>query len=458
MENKPEDYNEQINYGSEMTDLANSQNGEEVSSFLETSRNYNDYTTRQQGEGHDFFSLGEDLAKQDIYHTNFSEEQCPESGIPELIVDTDYRRGYNKLVSGLEKQCLRMRAAGSDPRWLKEVLHKSENKISESATRCELNDDEYDEVDEMLMMLMLDRQRSRMERLRITRLYRKQQEMLMNQEVMKQKQIYQTNMRSAWRHHPHEEEKQLNRRGAWRGGNMPSFNGSRDNRRFHGRSFSTPGENFGECRFNNTKLAPIKKVRHCRHFLKGQCVRGKTCGFIHDRSIFCTDSQKVFLGGVPQHFTPSSLRQKLMDLGFSVLNKPRVLPGFSPEVCLGSVNEAQMLIAQGSIMIDGVRIVVRPFKDQSLNGGIRHSVFLGGLANGTTAEMIKQELAKLDVEVVNHPIIKAGFSPQVTLKSAEETQKLVQLARVRINGVLVNVRPYANVRKHFASCGRKMMK
>jgi len=456
MENKPEDYKEQFNYGSEMADLTNSHNGDEVSSMLENSGNYKDYTPKENGDGQDFLELGEELSEQEIYQSNFSE-----TSMPDIIDETDYRREYNKLVSDLEKQCLRMRASGSDPRWLQEILNQSDRQIEDPARYQYNNDDEEDdEIDEMLMMLMLDRRRSRMERLRMTRLYRKQQEiLLMNQEVLKQRHTYPTNARSPWRHHPHEEEKQFNRRGTWRGRSPHAYNGNRDyNRRYRRRIPSTPGEDPGDRRFHNSQLEPIKKVRHCRHFLKGQCVRGKTCGFIHDRSIFCTDTQKVFLGGVPQHFTPTSLRQKLTDLGFTVLNKPRVLPGFSPEVCLGSVQEAQILISKGSIMIDGVRIVVRPFKDQSLNGGIRHSVFLGGLANGTTSEMIKQELAKLDVQVVNHPVIKAGFSPQVTLKSAEETQKLVQLAKVRINGVFVNVRPYANVRKHFATCGRKMMK
>jgi len=455
MENKPEDYKKQFNYGSEVADLTNSNNGDELSSILGKSENYNDYTSRENGEEQDFLELGEDLSEQEIYQGNLSE-----TSMPNIIDETDYRRGYNKLRSDLEKQCLRMRATGSDPRWIKEILNQSDRQVSQDPPRYMYKDDEYDEIDEMLMMLMLDRRRSRMERMRMTRLYRKQKEiLLLNQEALKQRHSYPNNARSAWRHRPHEEEKQFNRRGAWRVLNPQTFNRKRDNNRRYRRQIPfTPGEDHGNHRFHNSQLVPIKKVRHCRHFLKGQCVRGKTCGFIHDQSIFCTDAQKVFLGGVPQHFTPTSLRQKLTDLGYTVLNKPRVLPGFSPEVCLGSVQEAQILISKGTIMMDGARIVVRPFKDQSIHGGIRHSVFLGGLANGTTSEMIKQELAKLDVQVVNHPVIKAGFSPQVTLKSAEETQKLVQLAKVHINGVFVNVRPYANVRKHFATCGRKMMR
>merc|ERR1719285_956745 len=64
---------------------------------------------------------------------------------------------------------------------------------------------------------------------------------------------------------------------------------------------------------------PQQKSRHCRHFLKGRCERGNTCGFRHDISVFCTDMQKVFLGGLPQHMTSSLLRQKLSEQGYKVL-------------------------------------------------------------------------------------------------------------------------------------------
>lgn len=208
-----------------------------------------------------------------------------------------------------------------------------------------------------------------------------------------------------------------------------------------------------ECKLINKKLSNdicerkleipqfSKKLRHCRHFLKGHCNRGLACAFVHDRSIFCSDRQKVFLGGVPYYFSSRILQQKLSELGYTVLNKPRVLPGFSPEVCLGSDQEAQKLIETGSIIFDGFRVSVRPFKYQS-HGGKKRSVFLGGLAIGTTASMIKEELEKLDVNVVNHPVVKSGYSPQVMLRSYQEKQKLVELQKVSINGVIVNIRPY----------------
>lgn len=203
---------------------------------------------------------------------------------------------------------------------------------------------------------------------------------------------------------------------------------------------------------------PQQKSRHCRHFLKGHCERGDSCGFRHDHSVFCTDMQKVFLGGLPAHLTASLLRQKLAEQGYTVLNHPKILRWFSPQVCLGSVEEAQRLVEKGTIVIDGAVIRVRPFEaftrdnKKKLPDEVERSVFLGGLAAGTTAEMIKDELGKMSLVVVNIPVVKSGYSPQVALQSYEEARTLLNLMRVQINGALVNVRPFANIR---SSSGKK---
>lgn len=196
-----------------------------------------------------------------------------------------------------------------------------------------------------------------------------------------------------------------------------------------------------------------RKRRLCRHFLKGWCKRGKACDFLHDSSIFCPDLQKVFLGGLPSYITESNLRQKMAEQGYNVINKPKVLRGFTPQVCLGSVEEAQRLIKQGKIMIDDSQVDVRPYEefvkdtpDKKLPDDIKRSVFLGGLPNGTTGKDIREELEKLDVKVVNHPLIKAGFTPQVILGNAQQAEKLVNLKKVRIRNTLVDIRPYVNYR------------
>jgi len=196
-----------------------------------------------------------------------------------------------------------------------------------------------------------------------------------------------------------------------------------------------------------------RKRRLCRHFLKGHCKRGRACDFLHDPSIFCPDFQKVFLGGLPAHINETSLQEKLTQQGYTVINKPKVLRGFTPQVCLGSVEEAQQLIKKGRIFIDGSQVDVRPYEafakddlDKRLPDDTKRSVFIGGLSNGTTGQMIIDDLEKLDVKVVNHPLIKTGFTPKVTLGTVEQAQKLIKMKRVRIHHSLVDIRPYVNFR------------
>jgi hypothetical protein len=197
---------------------------------------------------------------------------------------------------------------------------------------------------------------------------------------------------------------------------------------------------------------PLSKSRHCRHFLKGHCERGDSCGFRHDQSLFCTDLQKVFLGGLPAYLTSSLLRKKLTEQGYTVLNNPKILRWFSPQVCLGSVEEAQRLIKKQVIVIDKTVVRVRPFEafaqdsEKKLPDEVERSVFLGGLKKGTTARIIRDDLRKMGLVVVNIPVLKSGYSPQVVLQTFHQAQTLIKLMRVRINGTIVNVRPYANIR------------
>lgn len=214
-------------------------------------------------------------------------------------------------------------------------------------------------------------------------------------------------------------------------------------------------EGFGEKR-EAPQEDQNRKRRLCRHFLKGHCKRGKACDFLHDSSIFCPDLQKVFLGGLPAHITETSLKHKLAEQGYQVINRPKVLRGFTPQVCLGSVSEAQQLIEKGKINIDGSLVDVRPYEafakdnlEKKLPDDIKRSVFLGGLVTGTTGQRIKDDLEKMDVKVVNHPIIKTGFSPMVTVSTVQQAQLLVKLKKVLINEALVDVRPYVDFRKRY---------
>jgi len=198
---------------------------------------------------------------------------------------------------------------------------------------------------------------------------------------------------------------------------------------------------------------PGRKARHCRHFLKGSCDRGASCGFIHDYSLFCTDLQKVFLGGLPKHLNSSLLRQKLSEQGYTVLNNPRINRWYAPQVCLGSIAEAERLVEKGTIVIDGASVRVRPFEavrgDRKKNfpDEVRRSIFLGGLARSTTGEMIRNQLAKTGLVVVNTPVVKSGYSQKVVLETFEQAQTLLRLSCVEINGSMASVRPFANMRR-----------
>merc|ERR1739838_1017018 len=201
-----------------------------------------------------------------------------------------------------------------------------------------------------------------------------------------------------------------------------------------------------------------RKRRLCRHFLKGHCKRGNACDFLHDKSIFCPNSQKVFLGGLPAHITEVTLRQRLAEQGYEVINKPKVLRGFTPQVCMSSVEEAQRLIEKRNILIDGTLVDVRAYQafakcdvEKIQPDEIKRSVFLGGLARGTTTQMIKDDLQKMNVEVVNRPLVKTGFTPKVTLQTVEECEMLINLKKVRVNDTMVDVRPYINNKSPFRS-------
>jgi len=187
----------------------------------------------------------------------------------------------------------------------------------------------------------------------------------------------------------------------------------------------------------------------CRHFLKGSCNRGNSCDFQHDESIFCSEEQKVFIGGLPPHITAKALKDAIKMQGYTVLNMPKVLQGFSPQICLGSVQEAKNMIKRGQIVIDGAFADVRPYeasaKDRLKLGhedGIKRSVFIGGLLSGTTGWMIKEQLAGLGFTTVRHPIVKSGFAPQVVLESVEQAQQLVKLKNIKINKSTVEIRAY----------------
>jgi len=59
----------------------------------------------------------------------------------------------------------------------------------------------------------------------------------------------------------------------------------------------------------------ITKVSACRHFIKGSCRQGEACSFEHREEDSHPDTQKVFLGGLPNSVTTAKLLQELRHQG-----------------------------------------------------------------------------------------------------------------------------------------------
>jgi len=167
-------------------------------------------------------------------------------------------------------------------------------------------------------------------------------------------------------------------------------------------------------------------------------------------AVACAE-QKVFLGGLPLGMKEKTLRNELAALGYKVLKRPKMLRGFAPEVTMSSVAEAKELVAKGTINLNGFKVEVRSFnsnnkrsKSRNIPNVKKRSVFLGGLSIGTKAKDILDVIKKFNVRIVNYPVVKFGFSPQIILQSISQAQKLIKMKNVLINGKIVEVKPFAD--------------
>jgi len=203
-------------------------------------------------------------------------------------------------------------------------------------------------------------------------------------------------------------------------------------------------------RINKKKVVDVNGGEKllCRHFIEGYCKLGDMCKFKHSEQCSYPDSQKVFLGGLPKFITPEILVQELMKNGFNVINKPKIFRRFSPQVCLGSIEQAQNMLRFGTVSIAGCDVDVRPYKahtqkelnrQQNINN---RSVFLGGVPSTMTVRILKSEIEKMGMKVTNHPQLKAGFIPKVTLASADQAKRLIAKCVIDVNGAKLSVRPY----------------
>jgi len=162
--------------------------------------------------------------------------------------------------------------------------------------------------------------------------------------------------------------------------------------------------------------------------------------------------QRIFLGGLPLGMTERGLRQELAAQGYKILKRPKIIRGFAPQVLMRSVDEAKELVEKGVIIINGAEVQVRPFnsfmkqsKSKKIPNVGKRSIFLGGLPSGTTSKDIKLALMKMDIKVVNYPVVKFGYSRQVILETVQQARNLIDMRKVFINGAFVDVRPFINL-------------
>jgi len=126
-----------------------------------------------------------------------------------------------------------------------------------------------------------------------------------------------------------------------------------------------------------------KESNLCHYFTKGYRKFGEACSFSHNVRSSYPDSQKLFLGRLPKNITSASLVFELRKKGYTIINEPKIFRRFCPQVCLGSVEEAQKLLREGKISILGCSVDVRPYKARKHKDMVHQlnvyngSVFLG---------------------------------------------------------------------------------
>jgi len=78
-----------------------------------------------------------------------------------------------------------------------------------------------------------------------------------------------------------------------------------------------------------------------------------------------TNNRSIFLGGLPSSVTVQILKTVIEKMGMKVTNRPLIKAGFIPKVTLASVQQAQELVAKGTIDVTGAVVSVRPYVSKS---------------------------------------------------------------------------------------------
>jgi len=77
------------------------------------------------------------------------------------------------------------------------------------------------------------------------------------------------------------------------------------------------------------------------------------------------NKRSVFLGGLPTSVTFQMLKSTIEKMGMKITNRPLIKAGFIPKVTLFSPEQAQKLVAQATIDINGSIVNVRPYESKN---------------------------------------------------------------------------------------------
>jgi len=179
--------------------------------------------------------------------------------------------------------------------------------------------------------------------------------------------------------------------------------------------------------------------------------------------LYDDDKQRVFLGGLPIGITERKLRQQLATLGYKVLKRPKVLKGFAPEVWLKTADQANDLIAKGTIILDGSEVEVRPYNSLAKSSELKNlpnvgkrSVFISGFSTSTTTKHLRDVLSEMGMKVINSRVLKHGFVRQIILDTISQAKTLVKLRKIKIKGTFVDIRPFSNQKRRKRTKKRKL--
>jgi len=196
--------------------------------------------------------------------------------------------------------------------------------------------------------------------------------------------------------------------------------------------------------------AQATRTRLCKHFLLGCCPHDDRCTYTHDISVMKPDEQKVFIGGIPGDCTSRQLVAAIEAVGFKVLNIPKCHPsGFSPKVCLESVEHAKQLLKIARIDVSGSTADVRKFADSRSANRDNMCVVVSGLPEGTSGRELMDGLENAGFLIERSPLVNAGETvcTRCEMATVEQADALVAIGEIQCLNSTLSFTQFAEIDK-----------